>query len=336
MDVYNILASNIQFLSKHTFNKELGVIKPGAKRRIASSTYYYPYNTRDMMTWSMQYIEEGRIYNRKTIDCLNTSGANSLPNSDRFISMTEGVIKIDSSGTYSFQVTGDDGVVFMCNGQMVGRYYGAGSTVGNITFEAAGLYDFTLLHQEYTGGQAYAVVIKGPNDNGYRDICDGMLFHREGYSPGLKGIRGPTSTYTDWDDILSYMHSHKYADIITPFINLDRYAYRFFDRGNYWGYSFEGVFRFPESGEWELGTYADNYMQVVFDGEDIPETRPPTWDRVIRPVQKTIKVTAGIVYPVRISMREITGGEIFIFAVRKKGETAWRTDLTGIAFHKDS
>jgi hypothetical protein len=54
MDVYNILASNIQFLSKHTFNKELGVIKPGAKRRIASSTYYYPYNIRDMMTWSMQ------------------------------------------------------------------------------------------------------------------------------------------------------------------------------------------------------------------------------------------------------------------------------------------
>ncbi len=130
------------------------------------------------------------------------------------------------------------------------------------------------------------------------------------------------------------MKDHKYADVITNYIIIDNYAYRAFDRGNYWGYTFEGLIRFPDSGEWEFGTYSDNAMTVVFDGERLHENRPSSWDRTIRPMQESVRVVKGKLYPIKVSMLEMTGGEVFFFAVRKKGETQWRQDLTGLVYHK--
>ena len=340
MDFYQIMASGIQFPSKHTFAKKIiGATAPGADRRIVSSTYNYPRNLRDMMTWLTYFMEEQRVYSRKVVSSLASSGEDALPTNDRFITSVNGLIDIRKKGTHSFAVSGDDGVVFMCNGQAVGRYYGSGGTTGVITFDEPGLYDFTLIQQEYGGWQSYSVTMREPDGSGHIDIAEGRLFRYTGsIMSGLRGVRGPTNraeypSTEDWDTIEDYMRSHKYADIVTNFIFLDNYAYRFYDRGNYWGYTYDGYIRFPEDGEWELGTYADNAMTVMIDGKRIEPNPPSTWDRTIHAMKKTVVARANHLHKVRISALEITGGEMFLFGIRKKGTNTWRTDLTGLVYH---
>jgi len=328
------LGSRVNFLSRHLFGSYINAeMVSGAIRRCSSFGYSgYTQNARDMIHWQMYSMEENRLLQSVTVSSLNESDT-PLPGWNYFVTQIMGLIKIEKAGACEINVSGDDDVHFFCNGETTRR------GTKTFYFDAPGYYDFTLFHQDSSGAENYMVRYRHSADEDWQQFGPGKLFHYAGkMRAGLLGIRTSTQTTyppADKTDYEAYMRNHEYARQVSNFIYYDNYAYRFRDRGNYWGYIFEGYIRFPISGEWEIGTYSDNWMDITIGNKHLTETRPPAWDRIIRPTAETIMVSGGRLMPIKVMMGEITGGEIFLFAIRRKGTTAWITDLTGLVYHDE-
>ena len=336
-----ILDSEIQFLSKHCHigNGIRSKMAPGATRKQASSTYSgYPQNEGNMLTWALYNMYESRVYKRDIVGSLYSSQY-PMDNRNYFMTKVEGLIKVDRPCTYEIRVGGDDVVQFQCNETLVRR-----GIINTIKFKSSGWYPFEMLHQDSSGGQAYSVEWRYEGDTAWNKFGDDHLAHYvDDIIPGLIGNIGSTGSgfynnggtqryYDDMDAVMDYIKAHRWSPVATNHLWLDSNTYRYWSRGDYWGYELSGYIMFPESGEWEVGMARDDVMVC-----EIKDTRfypnQTGWAHYLEPSANTIFVKAGVLYPIKILAAELWGSEYFLFGVKKKGADNWIKNLTGKFYH---
>jgi hypothetical protein len=341
-NVYEIMISGINFLSKHI--QKTGVnatIVPGAVRNVFSVAMTgYPPTERDMMAWVIVNSINSR---RRRTDIVATldSRDTGLDTGSYYVNVIRGLMHIKEAGDWQFRVRGDDYVMLTINGVNI---YRNSNNEKIVKFASTGMYPFELVHQESTGGQMYIADVKRPGESDYSHIDSDEIFRYDGpMLPGLMVYRGNTGSAwynagqkyeENFHDIYNHIKNYPSDRLSVNYMWLDNRAYRFWDRGNWWGYAAEGYLFFPESGEWEIGIQADNFISVEINDIRYKNAGGP-WDYDPDPIALTIRATSGMPYKIKILCLEEWGGEFFLFAIRKKGDTQWIRNLTGIAYHDE-
>jgi type IV pilus assembly protein PilY1 len=124
----------------------------------------FPSNHTDFTRWISTYAVPERAFGSGSMTSLVGNDQNPYGADDYYMTIVKGAITVPATGSYKFAVDGDDAVEVVINGTYIAGWYGGHSANSNdnshtvtITLTAGVSYPIEFHHQEYTGGDSFAL-----------------------------------------------------------------------------------------------------------------------------------------------------------------------------------
>ena len=147
---------------------------------ISGYSAQYPANHGDYEDLVNQYGDAAHEFGSGMADTIDGSG-NPFGTSDRYLTIFEGAIKIDTAGTYQFAVDGDDAVEVIIDGTVVAGWYGGHGRCNCTTHTGAidldsGYHSLVFRQQDWTGGDNYYLYWQPPGAGSFTIVPASVLY----------------------------------------------------------------------------------------------------------------------------------------------------------------
>ncbi len=128
------------------------------------------------------YATPSRWEGTDLVSAINGSTNPFDSDSDYYLTLFTGYLKIDTEGVYTFAVDGDDAIELLIDNQLITGYYNPHAackctTHSREVFLSTGWHKVSFHHQEKTGGDNYYLYWKKPNTADFEIVPSSNLYH---------------------------------------------------------------------------------------------------------------------------------------------------------------